>query len=64
MLLLVTGISGCLGAATAPTDGVPCIALKPLTDDLRTALIDHPETPKDVGKAAVKVVGGTEAVCR
>jgi len=64
MLLLVIGMSGCLRAVIPATDSVPCVSIKPLSDGLRAALIPHPETPRTVGVAAVKVIGATEAVCQ
>lgn len=50
--------------ATAPTDAVPCLVLRPVVADLRAGLSAHPETPVAVAEPAVDAVLGTEAVCR
>ena len=62
ILAIAVGLIGCV--KPAPSDAVPCIALKPRTDALRAALVRHPETPADVGNAGADVVLGTEAVCK
>jgi len=64
LLILTTaiGLTGC--AVTAPVEAVPCIALKPRTDALRSALVRHPQTPDEVGQRAADVVLGTERVCK
>ena len=62
ILMIALGLTAC--AVPAPTKAVPCIALTPRTDALRSALVRHPQTPEEVGQRAADVVLGTEAVCK
>lgn len=60
IILSVIGLTGCAERAT--TSGL-CIGLRPSVADLRSALLDNPQTPEAVGEAGTDVVIGFNAGC-
>lgn len=56
-LVVLLGLTGC-------AQPIPCDVVAPRVADLRTALMQHPETPTLVGETGTDLVVGLEAICR
>lgn len=56
-LAALLGLTGCVKP-------IPCDVISPKVADLRTALMENPQTPTPVGEPATDLVIGLEAVCR